>query len=211
MAIILPSIASANPLCYAEEVRRLGTVPHLHFDIEDGNFIPNITFGMKTVRAVSSISKAEKDAHLMTTNPMEYIDPLHEAGMQAICFQIESALYPLQALNKIKKLGMKAGLAVNLKTPLEQLRMFLGNIDYLLVMTSEADYGNQDFHPLAVERVKQAKEMLYPGTQLWVDGGVGLDQLRLLVQAGIDAAVMGRAVFQSPDPEAAVYQMEQIC
>ena len=209
MIKIIPSITCANPLCYGEEIRRLGDCPYLHIDIEDGNFIPNITFGMKSIRAVASVTKARMDAHLMTTYPDDYIDDLAALGVSAICFHIECAPYPLQYINKIKALGMRAGLAVNLKTSLDELKMFAQDIDYLLVMTGEADYGTLDFHGAALERVKQARAMLPDSVELWVDGGVGQAQLGRLVECGADTAVMGRAVFQSPDPAATIKEFEQ--
>ena len=206
---ILPSIASANPLCYGEEIRRLGNVGYLHLDIEDGNFIPNITFGLKTIRAIASASRAALDVHLMTSCPGDYLDGLCQAGVQSICFHIESESYPLRLLNKIKCLGMKAGLAINMKTSLEELRMFLKEMDYLLIMTAEEDSEGQCFREESFDRISQAREMLSDHGELWVDGGICPYHLPRLCRCGVDRAVMGRAVFGEENPQEAIRQWER--
>jgi len=196
-------------LCYGEELRRLGDISNLHIDIEDGNFVPNITFGLKSVQAVASATRARLDAHLMTTRPDNYIDKLAALGVRAICLHIECTDYPLVQLGRIRALGLQAGLALNFKTPLEELQMFLPQLDYLLVMTGEPDSEALEFRPAALERLRRARALLPPGAQLWADGGIGPAQLPWLVRCGVDAAVMGRALFQTPDPAAALKEFEK--
>ena len=101
---IFPSLASADPMNLGESIRRLEGYPYLHLDIEDGNFVPNITFGMKTVRAAASICTAKIDAHLMVTNPEDYLEELAAAGVEAAAFHIEATGYPLRLINRIHQL-----------------------------------------------------------------------------------------------------------
>ena len=112
MMIILPSIASANQADLAGELRRVGDHPYLHFDIEDGNFVSNITFGIKTIAALRPLSAADFDAHLMVTDPMAYIPSLLALRFRSIAFHWESTQYPMGIINAIRDGECRVGLAV---------------------------------------------------------------------------------------------------
>ena len=111
---IIPSIASASQLDLKCQLDRIRDVPYIHIDVEDGNFLPNITFGMKTVKEMAAYSKAELDVHLLTTNPIKYIQELSKSGISAVCGHMEALPYPLEFLHEVRQAGMKAGLALNL-------------------------------------------------------------------------------------------------
>ena len=147
---IIPSIASAPQLDLKCQLDRIKDVPYVHIDVEDGNFLPNITFGMKTVKEVAAYSKAELDVHLLTTNPIKYIHELSESGISAVCGHMEALPYPLEFLHEVRRTGMKAGLALNLSMPIEQINSYIGSFDYLLLMTSEPDSCGQRFRPCAL-------------------------------------------------------------
>ena len=200
MARIIASLASSDPLCYGQTLRKLEGAGSVHIDIEDGNFIPNITFGLKTVQAVHRATTLPLNAHLMVTNPLEYLEPLRACGVTELCFHIESSRYPLQVLRLIKDLGMKAGLAFNFSTPIEAAAPFAADADFFLVMTSEEDGRGQLFHPSSLPRIQKARALLSPEKAVWVDGGIGEAQLPLVLRAGADTVVMGRAVVQADDP-----------
>jgi ribulose-phosphate 3-epimerase len=200
VARIIPSIASGNPLCLGEELARLGDYPYLHFDIEDGNFLPNITFGMKTIRAIAEKTNAETDAHLMVTHPGRLIAPLKECGVKAVSVQIEALPYPSEILSQIRFSGMKAGLALNLKTAPEEVLMFLPYLDFVLFMTSEPDLSSEAFNPCVLKKIRRARKLLPKEISLWADGGIGEKEIRDVSSAGADTIILGRAVFSTPDP-----------
>lgn len=202
--IILPSLASADQLHLAEEIERIRKIGRLHLDIEDGNFIDNITFGKKTISAVASVFDGILDAHLMTTNPDAYLGWLAELGVSSVCAHIEAMPYPMHFLRHAKALGMGAGLAINMKALPEELLPYVSDTDYVLVMTSEPDYGSQDFFDCAFERVEKIRSILPERIALWCDGGVRPEYLTTLSSAGVSAVVMGRAIFGADDPSLAV-------
>lgn len=193
---VLPSIASANPLRLEEAIRAAGLDHPFHLDVEDGCFIPNITFGLKTIRAVAQMTTGPLDAHLMTLRPEDWLEPLSRCRVTQVCGHIEALPYPMQFLRHGQALGMKTGLAINCKTPLAQLVPFLDAMDYLLIMTSEADYGEQEFFPSSLERVREGAALSSGRFPIWVDGGISQELLPALQEAGASTAVMGRAFFR---------------
>lgn len=209
MLKITPSIASGDPLAIRSELIRLQPLGRLHLDIEDGNFIDNITFGKKTVCAIAQAFSGALDVHLMTTEPERCLSWLAQAHVQAVCGHLEALPYPKRFLSQTRKLGMKAGLALNLKTHPEEVLPYADCLDYVLVMTSEPDGEEQAFFPQACSRTAAVRRLLLPGTALWCDGGIQPEHLQQLYSAGMDVAIMGRAVFSAQDPAAAVQMYER--
>lgn len=196
---LLPSIASANVLQIGEEIGRLGDWPDLHFDIEDGNFTPNITFGQKMMKNVSrAIAPRQLDVHMMAMRPLELLPALKEANVKSACAHLEALRFPLQFLNGVRQAGMKAGLALNFATPLEAVQPFLPQIDYLLVMTSEPDNAGEPLNTLAFHKALKAAESL--PVPVYADGALGENEVLALHKAGAAGCVLGRLVFGSPDP-----------
>ncbi len=201
MPVIIPSLASANQSCLREEITRVDGWPYLHFDFEDGNFIDNITFGLRTVRDVSPFTgDMHLDAHLMMCDPFLFVDELAALGFRAVAIHYENLAYPSLAINRIHSLGMRAGLALNPRTNAADIAPFVGAVDYALVMTSEPDTLGQKFQPAMLEKIRALRQQSAPGFHIMVDGGIGADELRLVGAAGADLAVMGRGVFKSDDP-----------
>ena len=211
MAKILPSIASADPLHIFDEIERVRSVGRLHLDIEDGNFVPNITFGMKTIRAIGSVYPGELDAHLMTTDPISWLPALKEAGVHAVCAHIEALPYPKLFLQRARSLGLRAGLAINLKVPIVELQSYVDGLDYVLAMTSEPDDGDQMFFSASLDRVAELHRFLPKNVEIWCDVGITPEHLSPLAAVGMDAAVMGRAIFRAPNPALAVVEYERRC
>lgn len=205
---IIPSIASAPQLDLACQLKRIAEIPYVHIDIEDGNFLPNITFGMKTVREIAGFCKAELDVHLLVTNPINYVQELSELNISAVCGHLEALDYPLEFLNKVRSLGMRAGLALNLGIPVSNIKSYAGSLDYLLLMTSEPDGRGQVFVETALERIREARMLLPADMEIYVDGGIGPGELRLVQEAGADCAVMGRAVWSAGRPAETWREME---
>ncbi len=197
----MPSIASANPLAIEEVLNSLDLWPYLHIDIEDGNFVPNITFGMKTVRAIcSKVRNKQIQVHLMVNHPETYLGELAKCGVDSVVAQIEALQYPMQFLNRCRTLGMKAGLALNMKTSLEDTKIFWGVTDQLLLMTSEPDFAGEELYEPALERAIDLANRYHKEFELYVDGGLTREALKKLSEAGVQGAVLGRLVFQNSDP-----------
>jgi len=200
---IIPSIASADPIRIETELNRISESSECHLDIEDGNFIPNITFGMKTVKAIASVWQGKLDAHLFTTNPGSYIKKLADCGVDSISFHVETESYPLELLRFIQSYGIKAGFAFNPGTPLEPFSYMLPMADYLLLMSSEPDGKGQEFLPHTFERVKYLRQVLDRNVEIWVDGGIDKEKAIQLCAHGANVLIMGRSVFDAV--EAASY------
>lgn len=197
---ILPSLASANQMYLGESIRLLEGHPYLHIDIEDGNFVPNISFGMKTIRAAAQLCTAKMDAHLMVTNPEKYLDDLAEIGVAAIAFHWESTGYPMRMINMIHKFGMQAGIALNPCTPYSVILPYLDKIEYVLLMSSEPDEKSESFQNLTLDKIRGLSQASQGRIDIIVDGGIGKDEYDWVKQAGATGVVMGRMIFQAEHP-----------
>ena len=197
MIHIVPSIASADQLKIYESIKLVESMGTLHLDIEDGNFSPDITFGMDMAEQIAANTSACLDAHLMVSHPLHFIEPLAKIGVQKIAVHLESTEYPSQCLEQIHHFGCQAGLALNYKTPVSSIEPYLEQIDYLLLQSGEAGDPALAFKTYTLKKIREAKR-LFTGMKidLWVDGGINNSMLKELETLGVDYAVMGRAVFQ---------------
>jgi ribulose-phosphate 3-epimerase len=191
---IIPFIASCNLLSVKDEILRLKNVKRLHIDIEDGNFVPNITFGIKMIEGIRSFCNKDLYVHLMVTNPKMYIESLFKYNIKNIAVHYECLDYPLEVINYIKKNGVNAGLALNFKTMSLQIKPFIETIDYVLIMTSEPDCSGQKFQNSMLEKIQNIKNLIGE-KEIWVDGGIGQKELPLVLKAGAQKIIMGRAFF----------------
>lgn len=214
MVKIIPSLASADMLRLGDQIGELDQYPYLHLDVEDGNFVPNITFGMKTVRSVAEVwrksGNRDLDVHLMVTRPETYVDELLDAGVNKIAFHLEPVSYPAVILNQIRERGAKAGVALNCMGRIEQVIPYLEALDYLLIMTSEPDGKGQIFNPYMLKKIKMARRVLPSRIQIMVDGGISEKELFLVTDAGADAVVMGRAVWKSPNVRSRLEELSEM-
>lgn len=200
MIRVSPSIASADPLNLkgaVEFVERCG-YKDLHIDIEDGNFIPNITFGMKTVRALRKATALPFSFHLMALRPETYQDEILALEPSIVFAHVEAVAYPSDFAARLRRAGVRSGLALNPKTPVEPLVYVLENVDAVLIMTSEPDGRGQDFLPAMIEKIRAARR-LAPSLEIWADGGIRAVLLEELELHGVNVAVMGRAVFEETE------------
>lgn len=211
MNVINPSLASAKQLNLQKQIDSLNNYPYLHLDVEDGNFVPNITFGMKTISEVAAYTDKQLDAHLMVTDPDAYIDELMDAGVKKIAFHIEAEKYPAVVLQHIKRRGGCAGLAFNEMASVEQALPYMDKLDYLLIMTSEPDGEGQKYNPCLLHKVSRARELFPKEISIMVDGGISEATMQDAVRAGADTLVMGRAVWGAEDPAERIHWlMKQI-
>lgn len=209
MPELIPSMASANQLNLKKSIDSLGRIKKIHFDIEDGNFIDNITFGLRTVRDVLNYTDREADAHLMVTTPGRYIDDLMALGVKAIAVHVESGIFPAAHLHRIRRLGGRAGLALNFMAPVSTLLPYLQDIDYALLMTSEPDGRGQVFNPWALGKIAEARRLLPAHISIVVDGGITEDWLPEVVAAGADTVILGRTLWVE-NPEAQYERLQRM-
>ena len=198
---LYPSLASSDPLCFRSTIEQLNDWPYLHLDIEDGNFIPNLTFGIKTVKAVCNTAPNKKlDVHLMVRNPCEWLERLGQLPIKRVAAHIEALEYPLVFLNRAKQLGFEVGLALNIRTSIHDVQPFLQKVDYLLIMTSEPDANGELLYEPALCKAIAACRLNGDHVQIVADGGLDEKSLLRLRQVGCSGAVLGRLVFESKDP-----------
>jgi ribulose-phosphate 3-epimerase len=197
MPKLIPSIASANQLCLAEELNRLGDrYENLHVDIEDGNFVPNITFGMRTLRELREASSKPFSVHLMVTNPEDYLAELASLNCSHIFVHVENAMYLLFLINTIKSYGIKPGLALNPISNLRDYEYLLPAVEAVLYMCTEPDTYGDILNLRVIEKILPKNSLAY---EIWVDGGIKREHLSLLASKDVDYAVMGRDLFNN-DP-----------
>ncbi len=169
---------------------------HLHMDVMDGHFVPNLTMGVDLVRALNGI--APLDVHLMITDPINFIDDFCEAGADIISVHVE-ANNTREALSRINSKNIKSGIAFNPSTPKEKILPYLDIADMILIMSVEPGYCGQSFHENAISRVKYFKDN-YPEKLIEVDGGVSTKNSAILSNNGADILVAGSAIFKSKNP-----------
>ncbi len=216
MRLLAPSILSADFLHLEKDIRMVNDhADIIHFDVMDGTLVPNISFGFPVLDAVARIAEKPMDAHLMIINPDKYFERCAKAGVSMLSFHLEAARKarksPARLLDKVRSLGMKAGLAINPDIPVEDVFPYLDHADYILVMSVFAGFGGQKLVPATYDRVKAVKaEIVRRGLDclVQIDGGADESNAASLFEAGVDIVVAGSAVFKSPDPVATIAVMK---
>ncbi|HVH63024.1 MAG TPA: ribulose-phosphate 3-epimerase [Candidatus Dormibacteraeota bacterium] len=193
---IVPSILSADIGRLTEQVKEAESAgaDRIQVDVMDGHFVPNLTFGPLVVEAVREATSLPIEAHLMVTNPELFVEIFAKSGATLIEVQIESTTSLYRTIDVIKKLGAKAGVAINPATPAEDLREILPYIDLVNVMTVEPGFGGQKFIPHSPEKIRRVRS-LGEGFEIEVDGGIDAKTAPLVVAAGATVLVAGNSVY----------------
>jgi ribulose-phosphate 3-epimerase len=180
----------------------------LHWDVMDGEFVPNLSYGAMVIDRVRGLTGMFFDAHLMISRPERYIHEYVRAGCDAITIHVEATNDVAGTLEQIRQEGCLAGLALNPGTPVERIERLLPLCDLVLVMSVEPGFGGQSFQPAALEKVRRIRQLAGPGTVLSIDGGIGLETIGPAADAGAELFVVGSAIFDRPDYAAAMSQLE---
>ncbi len=207
--MISASILNADLLHLDDVIQKLETAgaDMLHFDVMDGVFVNNISFGIPILKALSDSTKLFKDVHLMITDPLKYVDAFAQAGADLITFHYESVSDPFATIEAIHAAGCKAGISIKPATPAEAVIPFLDKIDLVLVMTVEPGFGGQGYiHEMTekIEAVRRAIESWDRDIMLEVDGGINSETAPIVSHAGADVLVVGSYLFAQENMQEAI-------
>ncbi len=204
MAKILPSIFGADILRLKDEIHFLEEeqTEILHVDLMDGTYVSNIAFGPNQIAAMKKASSMIFDVHMMLANPERHIDDVINTGAEMISVHYESTPHVHYIIQKIKKAGRKAGVVLNPGTPESVIEYLLDDIDYILLMTINLGQPGQTFIHKSLEKIRNTKKMISGrDIQIEVDGGVNLDNVKQVKEAGADLIVVGGALFNKQPRE----------
>ena len=214
MVKVAPSVLSAN---FAELKKDLDSIKEcganwIHYDVMDGHFVPNISFGYSILNDISKVSDLYLDVHLMITNPMKYVDEFIKAQASSITAHIEAFENEesvREFIHHVKAQHVQVGLSVKPATPIEAIEKYLDELDLVLVMSVEPGFGGQKFQEQAIEKIQQLKRLRQNRSYLIeVDGGINAETGKLCKDAGVDVLVAGSYVFQAPDRKEAINQLK---
>lgn len=212
--IVSASILSADVCRLGEELDRIKSsgCDHVHFDVMDGVFVNNISYGIPMLAGVRKRTDMFIDVHLMIIDPAKYIKAFAENGADMISFHLESDSDPQKTLDEIHSYGKKAGIAIKPATPVSEVLPFVKSADMVLVMTVEPGFGGQGFIYDTLDKIRELKAYIdenCPGTHIQVDGGINAETAALVREAGADILVAGSYLFKAADMAAAAVSMRE--
>ena len=216
MVALAPSLLSASFATLGETVKAFEDAAPaarpdlLHFDLMDGHFVPNLTFGTKVMKDLRALTTIPFDAHLMLENPEDHIEACATAGVERVTIHAEATHHLPRLLAQIREKGMLAGVALNPSTPLETLRWVKQDLQFLLVMGVNPGFSGQAFLPQTIEKVAAARAILPKTCAIGVDGGVAIGNAAVLARAGAALLVAGSSLFDGGEPLQALQALRKV-
>jgi len=213
--LIAPSVLAADFANIQRDVEMINEseADWFHIDIMDGVFVPNISFGFPVMEAIKKHATKPLDVHLMIVNPDQYIETFKKAGADVLTVHIEACPHLHRTIQAIKAAGMKAGVALNPHTPVDLLKDVIADLDLVCIMSVNPGFGGQKFIRNTFTKVQDLKKMITEAdsdTLIEIDGGVGSDNAKLLVDCGADVLVAGSSVFSAENPVEAVALLKSL-
>lgn len=213
---LAPSILSADFGHLASQVKTVERAGAnlIHVDVMDGHFVPNITIGPLVVKALRPVTQLPLDVHLMIENPERFIADFAKAGADYITVHVEACTHLHRVLQQIKEMNIKAGVSLNPHTPLSTIEHVLDQLDLILIMSVNPGFGGQKFIPESLKKLTQTRDLIekngFQNIEIEVDGGVSLENIKEITDAGADILVAGSAIFASGDPAKTTKEMLNI-
>jgi ribulose-phosphate 3-epimerase len=213
--LISPSLLAADLGNLAKEVELVNKseADWIHCDIMDGVFVPNISFGFPVIEYVKKIARKPLDVHLMIIDPDRYLSRFRDAGAEILTVQYEACDHLHRTVSEIRRLGMKAGVAVNPHTPVSLLKNTLPFVDMILIMTVNPGFGGQSFIMESYSKIAELRKMIEERKHkvlIEVDGGIDTGNARKLIETGVNVLVAGNTVFSSPDPVDTIRKLKNL-
>jgi len=215
MIKIAPSILAANLTKLAEEIKSIESADYIHFDVMDGAFVPNISFGFPLLEAVRKVTDMVLDVHLMIEKPSKYATRFADVGADIITFHVESEVSQEIdfTIEEIHRKGKKAGLSIKPNTSVDILLPYIDKIDLVLVMTVEPGYGGQAFISETIPKIREVRNIINDRNldcELEVDGGINIKTAKLCIDAGANVLVAGSDVFNATDRKEQILKLRKI-
>lgn len=213
--LLAPSILAANFANLEQDVKAAerGGADYFHLDIMDGHFVPNISYGPWIAKLMKKVTDRTLDAHLMITNPREFIPKFIDAGVELIYPHIEGAYDIYRTVQMIVDQGARAGITLNPATPVTVIEDLVELLDSVLIMSVCPGFGGQEFIPSSIGKITKLRAFLNdikPEVRIAVDGGVSLENIGVLRKAGADFFIVGSSIFSAPNVEEMVRAMKKV-
>ena len=206
MNILSPSILSADFTKLGEEIETIDNAgaEYIHVDVMDGMFVPSISYGMPVIKSIRKSTGKVFDVHLMISEPVRYIADFAASGADMITVHVEACSDVVATIEKIREYKLKVGITLNPDTPVSAIKPYLNRVDMVLIMSVNPGFGGQKFITSSVDKIKEVKRLrdeLNLSYDIEVDGGINIDNLATVLEAGANVIVAGSAIFRGDAAE----------